>query len=71
MFQIDKNGDGYIDLSELKEALDVCGFKIPGWEVRKLISEFDSRNTNHAGRLSFDEFEKVLRSFFLPTASLT
>ncbi|XP_046984412.1 plastin-2 isoform X2 [Schistocerca americana] len=56
---IDKNGDGFIDLSELREALEVCGFKIPGWEVRKIIAEFNSRGSNHSGRLSFDEFEKL------------
>ncbi|GLH06734.1 Filamin-A [Gryllus bimaculatus] len=57
---IDKNGDGYIDVSELKEALEVCGFKVAGWEVRKMISEFDNKRlTQHEGRLSFEEFEKL------------
>lgn len=61
LLQIDKNGDGYIDLSELKEALDVCGFKLPGWKVRQMIEEYDDkRQIQHKGRLSFDEFEKVL-----------
>lgn len=60
LLQIDKNGDGYIDLSELKEALDVCGFKLPGWKVRQMIEEYDDkRKIEHRGRLSFDEFEKV------------
>ncbi|GFG38579.1 hypothetical protein Cfor_01632 [Coptotermes formosanus] len=57
---IDKNGDGYIDLSELKEALDGAGFKLPGWKVRQLIEEYDDkRQIQHRGRLSFDEFEKM------------
>ncbi|XP_066997447.1 plastin-2 [Anabrus simplex] len=57
---IDKNGDGFIDLSELKEALDVCGFKVAGWEVRKMIAEFDDkRQTQHEGKLSFNEFEQL------------
>lgn len=61
LLQIDKNGDGYIDLSELKEALDVCGFKLPGWKVRQMIEEYDDKKQiHHKGRLSFDEFEKVL-----------
>jgi hypothetical protein len=60
VLQIDKNGDGYIDLSELKEALDCCGFKLPGWKVRQMIEEYDDkRQIQHRGRLSFDEFEKV------------
>lgn len=57
---IDKNGDGYIDLSELKTALDLCGFKLPGWKVRKMIEDYDDkRQTQHQGRLSFAEFEKL------------
>nr|API61862.1 Plastin-2 [Locusta migratoria] len=56
---IDKNGDGFIDLSELREALEVCGFKIPGWEVRKIVAELNSRGSNNSGRLAFDEFEKL------------
>ncbi|KAG8235144.1 hypothetical protein J437_LFUL012341 [Ladona fulva] len=57
---IDKNGDGYIDMSELKTALDVCGFKLPGWQVRQMIEEYDDkRKTQHQGRLSFEEFEKL------------
>jgi plastin-3 len=47
-------------LSELKEALDNCGYKIPGWRVRQMIEEYDDKNkTQHRGRLSFEEFERV------------
>ena len=61
LLQIDKNGDGYIDVSELKEALDGCGFKLPGWKVRQLIEEYDDkRQIKQRGQLSFDEFEKVI-----------
>lgn len=58
--QIDRDGSGYIDLSELKQALDVCGFKIPQYKVREMIDEVD-RDTSGPGkgRLSFDEFENV------------
>uniref|UniRef100_A0A1B6E746 Plastin-2 n=1 Tax=Clastoptera arizonana TaxID=38151 RepID=A0A1B6E746_9HEMI len=57
---IDKNGDGYIDLSELKNALDQCGFKLPGWKVRKMIEDYeDKKSTEHKGRLTFSEFEKL------------
>jgi plastin-3 len=40
---IHKNGDGYIDLSELKEALNGCGFELPGWKVRQMIEEYDDK----------------------------
>jgi len=57
---IDKNGDGYIDVSELKDALESCGFKLPGWKVRQLVEEYDvKRQIQHRDRLSFDEFEKM------------
>ncbi|XP_046682173.1 plastin-2 [Homalodisca vitripennis] len=57
---IDKNGDGYIDMSELKNALDLCGFKMPGWKVRRMIEDYDDKKeTQHQGRLTFDEFEKL------------
>jgi len=57
---IDTNGDGYIDLSELKNALDQCGFKMPGWKVRRMIEDYDDqKKTQHRGRLSFEEFEKL------------
>ncbi|KAJ8885352.1 hypothetical protein PR048_011549 [Dryococelus australis] len=60
-FQIDKNCDGYIDLAELKDALEVCGFKLPGWKVRQMVEDFDRKYPSvHQGSLSFDEFEKVL-----------
>jgi plastin-3 len=61
LLQIDKNGDGYIDLSELKEALDGCGFKLPAWKVRQLIEEYEhKRQLRQRGQLSFDEFEQVV-----------
>ena len=58
--QIDRDGSGYIELAELKQALDVCGFKIPQWKVRQMIDEYDRDESGPGkGRLSFDEFESV------------
>ncbi|CAH1393126.1 unnamed protein product [Nezara viridula] len=54
---IDTNGDGFIELSELKTALDLCGFKLPGYQVRKMIEDYDGRKQD--GRISFPEFEKL------------
>lgn len=56
--QIDVNGDGFIDLKELRNALDICGFKMPGYKVREMIEQFsEKQNTG----LSFDEFEKLCK----------
>ncbi|OXU28618.1 hypothetical protein TSAR_010923 [Trichomalopsis sarcophagae] len=57
---IDENGDGFIDLAELRNALDQCGFKMPGYKVRRMIEEYDDkRRPQEKGRLSFEEFEKL------------
>jgi plastin-3 len=53
-------GDGYIDLSKMKETLYGCGFKLPGWKVHQMMEEYgDKRQMQHRGRLSFHEFEKM------------
>lgn len=60
--QIDANGDGFINVTELRNALDVCGFKMPGYKVRQMIEEYDDkRRLEHRGRLSFEEFEKLCK----------
>ncbi|XP_045464700.1 plastin-2 [Harmonia axyridis] len=58
--QIDKNGDGYIDLKELRDALNACGFKIPGYKVREMENEFKQFNKAQIpGKLTFEEFCKL------------
>lgn len=58
--QIDKNNDGFIELTELKEALDHCGFKLPGYRVREMIDEYSNKQrTNSQGKLSYEEFEAL------------
>ena len=37
---IDKDESGFIELGELKEALDLAGFKVPGWRVRDMIDKY-------------------------------
>jgi len=57
---IDVDGSGYIELAELKQALDLCGFKIPQYQVRQMIDEYDrDQSASSKGRLSFDEFESL------------
>ncbi|XP_068624650.1 plastin-2 [Battus philenor] len=38
--QLDTSGNGFIDLKELKDALDGVGYKIPQWKVRCMIEEY-------------------------------
>lgn len=57
-FQIDTNGDGFIDLKELREALDVCGFKIPGYKVRQIEDELKTKQCNN-GKMSYGDFEAL------------
>ncbi|XP_026317022.1 plastin-2 [Hyposmocoma kahamanoa] len=48
--QLDTSGNGYIDLKELKDALDSVGYKIPQWKVRCMIEEyFDNGHNNRRG----------------------
>lgn len=54
---IDEDNNGYIDVKELDVALTAVGLKLPGYEVRELISKYD---TVHAdGRLSIEEFQQL------------
>ncbi|CAD7090111.1 unnamed protein product [Hermetia illucens] len=58
--QIDKNNDGFIELKELKEALDQVGFKLPGYQVREMIDEFTNKQrASNQGKLSYKEFEDL------------
>ena len=63
---LDKAESGFINLSELKEALDLAGFKVPGWRVRDMIDKIDRESTESPGntivgqrKLSYGEFEHV------------
>ncbi|XP_015782062.1 plastin-2 [Tetranychus urticae] len=57
---IDQDGNGSIDMRELKAALDIVGFKIPQWEVRQMISELEKqKKIQKEGKLSFEEFQQL------------
>lgn len=51
------NGNGYIEMSELREALKLVGCELPGYQVRALEDEFKKSDTTKDGKLSIDEFE--------------
>ncbi|KAH8300622.1 hypothetical protein KR044_008152 [Drosophila immigrans] len=57
---LDANKDGFIDLMELKDALNQVGFKLAGYQVREMIDEFKSKQrTAHQGKLNLEEFETL------------
>lgn len=59
--QIDKSGDGIIDMKELREALEMCGYKIAGYQIRLIEEEHKKSNKSKVnGKLTYDEFEKLI-----------
>jgi len=54
---IDADGNGYINVTELGEALEICGFKLPGYKIRDLIAEFDNKIQDD--RLDIEEFRAL------------
>ena len=63
-FQIDHDGNGFIELEELNIALETVGMKIPGWQYRELVADINRADANRDGKLSMDEFRSV-RNIFL------
>ena len=57
------DNNGFIELGELKQALDLCGFKIPQYQVRQMIDEVDRLPGSTKGHVSFEQFEVVIYSF--------
>ena len=36
---LDEEGSGFIELEELREALEMAGFKVPGWRIRDIMDK--------------------------------
>ncbi|CAL8074853.1 unnamed protein product [Orchesella dallaii] len=60
--EIDSDGSGFIEANELKDALERVGLKLPSYQVRQIIKDFDSDENSHRGKLSVDEFERLCTS---------
>ena len=58
-FKDKENGEKFIELKELRDALRTVGINIPGCDLRILEEEFKKNDVNHDGKLSIDEFSKV------------
>lgn len=54
---MDTDGSGHIDVSELGYALELVGMKLPGFQVRNLLHEHDSKIKD--GKLDIDEFRNL------------
>ena len=55
----DDDGNGYIEISELKEIMSGLSLSDEDWQI--LIEEYD---TDHDGKISFDEFKKIISPNF-------
>jgi len=58
VYQIDKNKNGFLDCTELKEALEIVGCKLPGWQLRRILEESEVEKSK-LNKLSYQDFEKV------------
>lgn len=54
---MDNDKSGYIEASELQSALELVGLKLPGYEVRDLINQYDSKIKD--GKLDIEEFQNL------------
>lgn len=61
--KLDVNGNGFIELNELRNALKLVGIDIPGYEARLLEEKFKSSDKDKNGKLSLDEFEQLYTQF--------
>jgi len=56
LIQIDRDGNRYISINELGRALEAVGIRLPPYQVRDLLRQYD---INHDDRLELNEFKKV------------
>ncbi|XP_022661435.1 plastin-1-like [Varroa jacobsoni] len=52
--------NGFVNLSDLKEALDLVGVKMPQWQIRNLTEDMSKEGKlKDPSKLSFEEFQKL------------
>ncbi|XP_014666358.1 PREDICTED: plastin-1-like [Priapulus caudatus] len=58
---VDVDGNGYVTVDELGDALNTVGIKIAPYEVRRLINEYDldKEGSQGRGKLQFEEFQQL------------
>ena len=54
---MDTDASGFIEASELQDALDLCGIKLPGYEIRDIIKQNDTKIKD--GKIDIDEFKTL------------
>ena len=59
IWQLDINGNSFIESSELRDALKSVGVELPNYKVRDILDEFKKADKNKDNKLSLKEFEQV------------
>jgi Ca2+-binding EF-hand superfamily protein len=58
---LDEDKDNFLDISELRKAVDTSGVSLSQKELKKLMKRYDLHGN---GKLSFEDFEKVMKTDF-------
>lgn len=53
----DKDGDGYIDTTELHDIMDTLGQKLSEEEINEMVKEAD---TDGDGKINYEEFVRLM-----------
>lgn len=55
----DVNGNDSLNLSELRDALKLCGVDIPGYQARLIEEKFKKNDSTKDGKITLEEFENL------------
>ena len=67
---MDTDGSGFITIAELGQALEICGIRLPGYQIRDIITQYDSKIQDN--KLDLEEFKAVsfVFIFVIPSSHL-